>query len=423
MTDGRTPNDVRTRQPCDGKVNARGTPTPHVNTLRTLSPAMNADAIVLVALVVAVLCATGAAGAALTARRRSRHAESEAALAREELERREASTREDRAVQDLILRSMQEGVLLFDSGHDTAFANVALERHLGAKPDSVDLLYPVDLREAVRRVASSAEAVIVEVERTAPNRWLRVTATPAGEGAVLLVVTDVTDARRTEAVRRDFVANASHELKTPAASIQAVAETLRSVVDADPAAVHRFAAQLEREAFRLSRIVADLLDLSRLETGSELGERVRLDALVREEVERYDDQARESGVRLSVDAPQAATVTGSARDLSLLVRNLIDNAIRYTRPGGSVEIGVAEVQTGEISLVVRDTGVGIPKRDLTRIFERFYRVDRARSRETGGTGLGLAIVRHVAENHGGSVAVTSELGAGTTFTVHLLGPS
>ena len=383
---------------------------------------MNADTIVLVALVVALLCAAGASGAALTARRNLSQVETEAAHSREELERREATTREDRAVQDLILRSMQEGVLLFDSEHDTAFANAALERHLGTRPDSVDLLYPVDLREAVRGVASSAQAVIVEVERTAPDRWLRVTATPAGEGAVLLVVTDVTDARRTEAVRRDFVANASHELKTPAASIQAVAETLRMVGHDDPAAVHRFAAQLEREALRLSRIVADLLDLSRLETGSELGEQVRLDALVREEVERYDDSALEGGVRLSVDAPQPATVTGSARDLSLLVRNLIDNAIRYTKPGGSVEIGIADGRGSlgaEVCLVVNDTGVGIPARELSRIFERFYRVDRARSRETGGTGLGLAIVRHVAENHGGSVEVTSELGAGTTFSVLL----
>ena len=391
------------------------------------SPAMNADSIVLVALVVALLCAAGASGAALTARRSLRHAESEAAHSRDELELREAATREDRAVQDLILRSMQEGVLLFDSEHDTAFANAALERHLGTTPDSMDLLYPIDLREAVRRVASSADAVVVEVERTAPDRWLRVTATPAGEGAVLLVVTDVTDARRTEAVRRDFVANASHELKTPAASIQAVAETLRTVGHDDPAAVNRFAAQLEREALRLSRIVADLLDLSRLETGSELDERVRLDALVREEVERYDDSAREGGVRLSVDAPQAATVIGSARDLSLLVRNLIDNAIRYTRAGGTVVVGVTDApgevgSTGlatKVSLVVRDSGVGIPARDLPRIFERFYRVDRARSRETGGTGLGLAIVRHVAENHGGSVEVNSELGAGTTFSVLL----
>jgi two-component system, OmpR family, sensor histidine kinase SenX3 len=384
---------------------------------------MEADTIVFIALGPALICMVGAAGAALIARKELRSAREEAARSLEALEQRDAATREDRAVQDLILRSMQEGVLLFDPEHDTAFANTALERHLGAVPDSVGDLYPVDLRDSVRRVVSSSQVTTLEIERTSPDRWLRVTATPAGEGAVLLVVTDVTDARRTEAVRRDFVANASHELKTPAASIQAVAETLRSVVDADPAAVHRFAAQLEREALRLSRIVADLLDLSRLETGSELGERIRLDALVREEVERYDDSAREAGVRLSVDARTAVTVTGSARDLSLLVRNLIDNAIRYTKPGGSVEVGIAAESVGAISLAVRDTGVGIPQRDLARIFERFYRVDRARSRETGGTGLGLAIVRHVAENHGGSVAVTSELGAGTTFTVQLPSPA
>ncbi|HEX7248535.1 MAG TPA: ATP-binding protein [Actinomycetota bacterium] len=380
---------------------------------------MDSEPIVLVALLVAVACAIGAVGAAFTARRRLRHAEDEAARSVEELARREASTREERAVQDLILRSMQEGVLLFDAAHDTAFANAALERHLGAEPASVSQLYPVDLREAVRRVAAEGTTITMEIERTLPDRWLRVTATPAGEGAVLLVVTDVTDARRTDAVRRDFVANASHELKTPAASIQAVAETLRSVVDTDPEAAHRFAAQLEREALRLSRIVADLLDLSRLETGSELEDRVRLDALVREEVERSNDRAREGGVSLSVDAPNSVTVTGSARDLSLLVRNLIDNAIRYTKPGGSVEVSVTHAPGTGISLVVRDTGVGIPRRELDRIFERFYRVDRARSRETGGTGLGLAIVRHVAENHGGSVEVRSELGAGSSFTVHL----
>ena len=279
-------------------------------------------------------------------------------------------------------------------------------------------LYPVDLREAVRQVVSSSTPITVEIERTAPSRWLRVTATPAAEGSVLIVVTDITDARRIEAVRRDFVANASHELKTPAASIQAAAETLRGVVSEDPAAAPRFAIQLEREALRLSRIVADLLDLSRLGSGSELNERVRFDALVREESERYDGQAREAGVVLTVDAPDPAIVSGSARDLSLLIRNLIDNAIRHTSPDGSVAITVTD-GGDSVTLDVRDTGVGIPVRDLPRIFERFYRVDRARPRKTGGTGLGLAIVRQVAEKHGGSVTVTSELGIGSTFSVRL----
>ena len=374
-----------------------------------------------IAITVLGLVAVGGLGVLLgmlATRSRLDDARRRADEATSELARREEDVREERAVQDLILASMQEGVLLLDPDLRTAFANHALERHLGSRPTSASQLYPLDLREAVRQVALSSAPITVEVERSAPSRWLRVTATPAGEGSVLVVVTDITDARRIETVRRDFVANASHELKTPAASIQAAAETLRSVVDDDPRAVTRFSAQLEREALRLSRIVADLLDLSRLESGSELSEVVRLDALVREEAERYEDQAREANVRLTVEAPAPATVRGAARDLSLLVRNLIDNAIRYTRPGGAVDIRVAESSEG-VTLTVSDSGIGIPVRDLPRVFERFYRVDRARSRETGGTGLGLSIVRHVAENHGGSVSVTSELGAGSMFVVRL----
>jgi len=383
---------------------------------------MDMGTVLVISLLVAVVVAIGTTGAALKARRRAREAGAEAARSAEDLRQREASAREDRAMQDLILGSMQEGVLLLDPGQRTAFANAALERHLGGRPAAADQLYPVDLREAVRRVASTAAPAVLEVERSAPARWLHVTATPAGEGSVLVVVTDVTDARRIESMRRDFVANASHELKTPAASIQAAAETLRAVVADDPEAVQRFAVQLEREALRLSRIVADLLDLSRLESGSEPGDGVRLDALVREEVERYEASAREASVLLSVETPDAASVTGSARDLSLLVRNLVDNAVRYTAPGGRVEIRVI-AEPACVTLAVEDSGVGIPVRDLPRVFERFYRVDRARSRETGGTGLGLSIVRHVAENHGGSVSVTSELGVGSTFTVRFPAPT
>ena len=260
---------------------------------------------------------------------------------------------------------------------------------------------------------------VSDIETGAPTRWLRVTATPAGtDGSVLAVIADVTEARRLDAVRRDFVANASHELKTPAASIQAAAETLLHVWQEDPAAVPRFAEQLEREAVRLSRIVADLLDLSRLESGSELQENVRLDVLVREETSRFEDAAVEAGLTMDIDVALVPPIRGSGRDLSLLVRNLLDNAIRYTKADGTITAAVA-ADNGSVVLRVIDTGSGIPSKDLTRVFERFYRVDRARSRETGGTGLGLAIVRHVAENHGGTVTVTSELGRGSTFEVRL----
>jgi two-component system sensor histidine kinase SenX3 len=231
------------------------------------------------------------------------------------------------------------------------------------------------------------------------------------------VIRDVTEARRVDAVRRDFVANASHELKTPAASIRAAAETIAGAAADDPAVIPRFASQLERESVRLSRIVSDLLDLSRLETGSDLDEDVQLDAIVRDEVERLSDEAERAGVSLDVGVAPAR-VRGSARDLALLVRNLVDNAIRYSSPGGSVDVGLSDGDE-EAVLSVADEGIGIPTRDVGRIFERFYRVDRARSRETGGTGLGLSIVRHIVDNHHGTIAVRSELGRGTTFEVRI----
>ncbi len=318
-----------------------------------------------------------------------------------------------------ILSSMEEGVGLF--GHDgrTAFANPALDRHLGATPTSVGALLPLGLQEAVSRAAELRRPASAEVETGSPTRWLGGAATPVGsDGSVLLVVRDVTEARRLDAIRRDFVANASHELKTPAASIQAAAETIGTASLDDPAVIPRFAAQLEREAVRLSRIVSDLLDLSRLESGSRLDESVALDAILRDELERFEDPAAEAGVALSVDVTAVPRVRGSARDLALLIRNLVDNAIRYTRPGGGVDVALG-AEHGDVVLSVSDTGLGIPSRELPRIFERFYRVDRARSRETGGTGLGLSIVKHVVENHGGRVGVQSELGSGSRFEVRL----
>jgi len=316
------------------------------------------------------------------------------------------------------LSAMQEGVLLFGPDGTTTYANPALEQRLGSVPSSVDALLPVGLREAVRRAILTRLSAEAEAETGSPTSWLRASATPVGDDdSVLLVVSDVTEARRLEAVRRDFVANASHELKTPVASILAAAETIHDSAIDDPGILPRFAAQLERDAVRLSRIVSDLLDLSRLEAGSEMDASLALDAIVREEVERFDAAAREADVALSVRS-EDVHVRGSARDLALLVRNLVDNALRYTGPGGRVDV-VVRLDDEEIVLAVEDTGPGIPTRDLPRIFERFYRVDRARSRETGGTGLGLSIVRHVVENHGGRISVESELGRGTRFEVRL----
>jgi signal transduction histidine kinase len=280
----------------------------------------------------------------------------------------------------------------------------------------LEAILPFSLRTAIEDTRERREPSSVLVETGVPTRWLRGTITPAADGATLVVIRDVTQQRRLESVRRDFVANASHELKTPAATIQAAAETLRRAAEEDPAAVPRFAQQLEREAVRLSRIVADLLDLSRLESGSSLDDLVSLGAVAREEGQRLEEAADAAGVALEIEAIGERPLRGSHQDLALLLRNLVDNAIRHSHEGSQVRVEI-DSDDSKVTLRVKDTGIGIPSKDITRVFERFYRVDRARSRDTGGTGLGLAIVKHVVENHGGTIEVESELGRGTEFVV------
>lgn len=339
----------------------------------------------------------------------------------EELGSRIQEVREDRQSRDLILSAMEEGVVLVDASGEIGYANPAARRMLGGPPTSTGGLRPNVLRRLVSEARSNESVREEEVGAGTQARKVRASALPVGiDGRVLLVLRDVTEARRVEAMRRDFVANASHELKTPVAAIQAAAETVGRALDEDPRAASRFAAQLHHEAVRLSRIVSDLLDLSRLETEQPLLEPVRLDSLTREEVDRYRARAGETGIDLTLTV-QPATVQGASKDLLLLVGNLLDNAVRYTPSGGSVDVEVGVKEEG-IFLEVRDTGIGIPARDLPRIFERFYRVDPARSRQTGGTGLGLSIAKHVVEQHGGRIAAKSELGRGSTFRVILPTP-
>jgi signal transduction histidine kinase len=365
----------------------------------------------------AVLIAATSVGwfrAARSAREWRERADSAEAIRREQRVRAE----DERRVRDLALSTMHDGILLIGRDGDVAFANEAIGRHLPSAPASLDAVLPHALRTAIQDSRERGQPTSVLMETGVPTRWLRGTITPAAEDATLVVVRDVTQQRRLEAVRRDFVANASHELKTPAATIQAAAETVRQAAEDDPAAVLHFASQLEREAVRLSRIVADLLDLSRLESGSALDDVVSLGAAAREEGQRLEEAAERVGVALELLTEGDQPVRGSQRDLALLVRNLIDNAIRYSDRGGRVTVEV-DSNDDEVTLRVSDTGIGIPSRDISRIFERFYRVDRARSRETGGTGLGLAIVKHVVENHGGKIDVESELGRGSTFRITL----
>lgn len=340
---------------------------------------------------------------------------------RGEIEARIGSLREERTARDAILGSLEEGVVLFEPDGSVVYRNGRTALLLGDDVATARSLRPTSLARVVTealRAGGGAAPDPVEVRTGTPARTLLAATVPAGtSGRVLLILRDVTEAKTLGAVRRDFVANASHELKTPAASIRALAETISTAVD-DPAALSRFASQLEEEAVRLSRIITDLLDLSRLEGGMTEREDVRLDLLATEEAERGRDVAAREALVLTVHVPEPVTVPGSRRDLALLVRNLLDNALHYTKEGGRVDVAVAN-EDGRAALTVSDTGIGVPARDQRRIFERFYRVDRARSRETGGTGLGLSIVKHVAENHGGSVEVRSELGMGSTFLVRL----
>jgi signal transduction histidine kinase len=374
------------------------------------------------AIAVTLAAVAGAAASAVLVRawaeRGGRAADRTVEDARHELRPSASGSRRPHGVEDLVLSSMRDGVLLVDADGATRFANAALGGLLGDVPAGASALFPLALRDAVGRALAERTETSAVAELPSSRRWLRVTAAPAGgDGSVLVVVRDVTEARRVDAIRRDFVANASHELKTPAASIQATAEAIGRAAADDPEAVGPFAARLELETARLSRIVTDLLDLSRLEAGSELDDDVRLDLVAHEEVARFRERAERDGIALAITATHPATVRGNARDLALLVRNLVDNALRYTEPGGSVAVAVSAGDA--VTLRVSDTGLGIPHREVPRVFERFYRVDRARSRETGGTGLGLAIVKHVAENLGGTVSVESELGAGTAFEVSL----
>jgi signal transduction histidine kinase len=243
-------------------------------------------------------------------------------------------------------------------------------------------------------------------------------ATPFSEDErVLLLVVDITERERTDSIRRDFVANASHELKTPVSTIIASSEALQIALERGDDSATAFAARIESSARQLDRLVGDLLDLSRLEKESPELSSTRLDNLVRDEVERIRTDAASKEIDIEIRSDEVVAAVNQ-RDVAIAVRNVLDNAIRYTSDGGSIVVAVT-IEGHHALISVTDSGEGIPTRDIDRVFERFYRVDSARSRATGGTGLGLAIVKHVAEGHGGTVSVESELGVGSTFTILL----
>jgi two-component system, OmpR family, sensor histidine kinase SenX3 len=255
-----------------------------------------------------------------------------------------------------------------------------------------------------------------------PRRTLAVSTELIDDGrrtlGVIAVIEDVSERRRLEEIRRDFVANVSHELKTPMGALGLLAETL--VAESDPSVAQRLASRIHAEAFRVSRIIDDLLDLSRIEAEeAPPREPVLVNLVMAEAVERVRSAAEQRDVKIELEEPSPpVTVLGDRRQLVSALYNLLENAVKFSYDGSAVRFA-GRVSEGHVHLDVEDHGVGIPARDLDRIFERFYRVDQGRSRNTGGTGLGLSIVRHVAANHHGHVEVDSREGEGSTFRLIL----
>ena len=333
-----------------------------------------------------------------------------ARLARDRLERALAAVAEGVVVSD------ENGEIVFTNEQATAFMGIRHAEVL-AQQAVVDLL----------KAAVDGEMQSQTLDLYGPpRRTLTIVASPLDDGwrgvGAVAVIDDVSERRRLEAVRRDFVANISHELKTPVGALALLAETLAG--EEDPEVVNRLARRLQDEAQRVARVVDDLLDLSRIESEeAPAREPVPVHLVVAQAAERVRPAAERRSITITFgEASRHMAVRGDRRQLVSALFNLLENAVKYSDEGSTIDVR-SRTNGQWVELEVRDHGIGIPARDLERIFERFYRVDRSRGRDTGGTGLGLAIVRHVVTNHGGQVDVDSREGEGSTFTIRLPVPS
>lgn len=282
----------------------------------------------------------------------------------------------------------------------------------------VGLLVDQALRDVMRQVEPGEAARRDVVSYGPPRLSLAVVARVLADGWIVATVEDQSERQRLDAVRTDFVANISHELKTPVGALAILAETLAD--EDDHTVVRRVAKRMVNESHRVARTIDDLMELSHIELGEQpRRDRVPAADIVRAAVERTTHLAEQRSIRLDVfDIPPAAVVIGDRGQLVSALGNLVENAVKYSNPSSDVQIRVV-VHGSYVELMVADSGIGIPAVDHARIFERFYRVDKARSRDTGGTGLGLSIVRHVATNHRGEVLVSSREGEGSTFVLRL----
>jgi two-component system phosphate regulon sensor histidine kinase PhoR len=339
----------------------------------------------------------------------------------------QTASAESRAQRDALFDSMAEGVLVLDAEGRVQVANRAFAQLFNTTGDLrgkalLETLRSHEVAELVNRVGLEGRVLAHEMMLPGPEeRWLQVNATAITGNdrrrlGTILVFHDLTRVRRLEHTREEFVANVSHELRTPLSLIKGYVETLLGGAKDNPEVATKFLQTIERNARRLDLLIQDLLAISELESGRvKLNlQAVALRPVVDEVFVSFKERAATRNVKLINALPDLTAQTDPDR-LQQVFANLLDNAVKYGRDGGSVTVGGRSVEEGRVELFVQDDGPGIPAEALERVFERFYRVDKGRSREQGGTGLGLAIVKHIVQSHAGKVWVKSELGKGTTF--------
>jgi two-component system, OmpR family, phosphate regulon sensor histidine kinase PhoR len=336
------------------------------------------------------------------------------------LEENFASVKESRSQLEALLNSMTDGVIAVSPDMHVLWANQAItgivHRPAQIGAPVIELIRHPDFLSTLKTALASRQREITIATSLSGRRSFSVTAEPLPDGGVVSVLHDISAIERVEKTRRDFIANVSHELRTPLTSIRGYAETLLETESLNDGNTRDFLQIIRRNAERMSRLTEDLLVLARVESGE-----AKLDLqsqcaqqLVTESVSSMLETARDSDIEIVVTQVPDGLVTADAYAIHQVFANLISNAIRYAAGGKKIEVG-GEDQPGAVEFFVRDFGPGIASEHVPRIFERFYRVDKARSRETGGTGLGLAIVKHIVLNHGGTVRVQSSLGHGSTF--------
>jgi two-component system phosphate regulon sensor histidine kinase PhoR len=336
------------------------------------------------------------------------------------LEENFASVKESRSQLEALLNSMTDGVIAVSPDMHVLWANQAITGIVHRPPQIgapvIELIRHPDFLSTLKTALASRQREITIATSLSGRRSFSVTAEPLPDGGVVSVLHDISAIERVEKTRRDFIANVSHELRTPLTSIRGYAETLLETESLNDGNTRDFLQIIRRNAERMSRLTEDLLVLARVESGE-----AKLDLqpqsaqqLVTESVSSMLETAKDSDIEIVVTQVPDALVTADAYAIHQVFANLISNAIRYAAGGKKIEVG-GEDQPGTVEFFVRDFGPGIASEHVPRIFERFYRVDKARSRETGGTGLGLAIVKHIVLNHGGAVRVQSSLGHGSTF--------